>query len=158
MRSVGDVGVGRQADAVGLQHRREAAAQHEVVCPVLCPLVADVGEGMSAGKRVHRERAASATCCARVPAAKPWFCTSGCMRRIGIASRCALMPSPITRSPSVFFGRMHPYGRLTVIGWAACGASMKNCAPTVCPCVSKGDVATIYVDAEQKRGLFFVVR
>ena len=46
------------------------------------------------------------------------------------------MPSPVTSSPSSFFGSNARYGRFTYIG-ACGGSSMKNCAERVWPCVSK---------------------
>jgi len=48
------------------------------------------------------------------PAAYPWFCTSGCMRTSGMQSRCALMPRPVTRIPSRFFGSSARKGTLAL--------------------------------------------
>ena len=91
----------------------------------------------SAFTRIDRTGTPAATAIAdAMPAAYPWFCTSGTMRRIGIASRCALMPRPVTSKPSSFFGRSARYGRFTYIG-ACGGSSMKNCGSRVWPCVSK---------------------
>ena len=72
------------------------------------------------------------------PAAYPWFCTSGCIRSTGIASRAALMPRPTTSRFSVLDGRMALYGRQDEKNrW--CVFSTRNSSSTVCPCVSKDE-------------------